>query len=184
MALTSKEAAETLFEIERTTRRSTAVFRYRESSPHFFIWAAAWAVGYVGTYVSPQHAGWIWLAVIGLGMTGSLLVGVRSDPKFLVSRSNGWRVMGVFAFIQGFITSVMLVMHGQGWEVGVLIPLLIGAMYAAIGLWAGLRYVIAGAAVMVLTLVGFFFVPQYLCLWMAVVGGGVLLLSGIWMRTV
>ena len=38
-------------------------------------------------------------------------------------------------------------------------------------------------AIAVLTLVGFFWLPQLFLLWMAVVGGGALIFAGLWLRT-
>jgi hypothetical protein len=44
--------------------------------------------------------------------------------------------------------------------------------------------VLAGVVVAALTLIGFFGLPQYFLLWMAVVGGGALILGGFWLRSV
>lgn len=184
MPLSSEEAAHTLSQVARAEQRSARVYIYRRSSSHLFIWAAAWVAGYAGTYLSPADANRIWLVVVLLGMAGSFVMGVRTTPKSELSRATGWRMLAAVTITQSFLASVMLVIHGQGWEMGVLVPLLVGALYAGIGVWAGLRYAACGVALMVLTLVGFFYLPQYFCLWMAVVGGGVLLLTGIWFRRV
>jgi hypothetical protein len=56
--------------------------------------------------------------------------------------------------------------------------------YVLTGLWSGLRFVVAGVAVAVLTLGGFFYLPQHFLLWEGFVGGGALILAGIWFRRV
>jgi hypothetical protein len=56
--------------------------------------------------------------------------------------------------------------------------------YVLIGLWAGMRFVITGIAVAALTLGGFFYLPAHFLLWMAAVGGGALILAGLWMRNI
>ena len=43
---------------------------------------------------------------------------------------------------------------------------------------------ILAALIAVLTLIGFFYLPVYFGLWMAVVGGGGLILGGLWLRSV
>jgi len=53
----------------------------------------------------------------------------------------------------------------------------------AVSLWAGLRYFLTGVAVVVLGLIGLYFIGPILY-WMAFVGGGALILAGFWFRTV
>jgi hypothetical protein len=62
---------------------------------------------------------------------------------------------------------------------------LTGAIHAALGLWVGLRYFVVGVLVMALALFGFYMIHgDLLLLWMAFLGGGALILSGFWFRTV
>jgi hypothetical protein len=55
--------------------------------------------------------------------------------------------------------------------------------YFLSGLWIGSRLAVTGLALAVLTLVGYYLFPAYFLLWMAVVGGGALILAGAWLRT-
>jgi hypothetical protein len=48
----------------------------------------------------------------------------------------------------------------------------------------GTRYVVSGIAVAALTLAGFFLLKQHFLLWMAAVGGGAMILAGLWLRRV
>jgi hypothetical protein len=57
--------------------------------------------------------------------------------------------------------------------------------YCLIGIWVrGARMLMAGMTLAALTLFGFFFLKQYFALWMAVVGGGGLVLGGFWLKSV
>ncbi|HVB86508.1 MAG TPA: hypothetical protein VNK23_07585 [Candidatus Dormibacteraeota bacterium] len=47
-----------------------------------------------------------------------------------------------------------------------------------------MRMAILGFAVGALTAGGYFSLPQYFLLWMAGVGGGALILGGLWLRKV
>jgi hypothetical protein len=60
--------------------------------------------------------------------------------------------------------------------------LMTGLVYAGVGIAFAPRYLWIGAAVFVASLVGFFFFHPWLAYWMAAVGGGGLLLSGLWLR--
>jgi hypothetical protein len=42
---------------------------------------------------------------------------------------------------------------------------------------------VTGIGMAALTLVGYYLFPAYFFFWMAVVGGGALMLAGLWLRT-
>jgi hypothetical protein len=67
-----------------------------------------------------------------------------------------------------------------GRQVGAFIPLVVAASYAVVGLWQGLRFIMAGMVFAGLTLAGFFLLPAHSAPWMAGVGGGALILAGCW----
>ena len=66
---------------------------------------------------------------------------------------------------------------------GAFVPMLMAAIYMVMGLWLGWRYSAIGGALAVLTLGGFFLLPVHFLLWMAFVGGGALILTGLWLRS-
>jgi hypothetical protein len=61
-------------------------------------------------------------------------------------------------------------------------PLLLSAIYASMGLWMGARYILLGAFLAAATLAAYLFFKEFFFVWMAVVGGGSILLTGLWMR--
>jgi hypothetical protein len=72
----------------------------------------------------------------------------------------------------------------SGMQIGSLFPLVIGWSYVVLGIWAGARLTFTGLFIVVLTLVGFFYLPAYFMLWMAFIGGGGLIAGGLWLRSV
>jgi hypothetical protein len=55
--------------------------------------------------------------------------------------------------------------------------------YMMAGVWFGRAFLVIGATIVVLTLIGYYFIPGIsLLLWMAAVNGGGLTLGGLWMR--
>jgi hypothetical protein len=62
------------------------------------------------------------------------------------------------------------------------ISLVVGLVYVGAGTVAGWRWVAVGGAVVALTLVGHLLLHDYYFAWMAVVGGGALILGGLWLR--
>jgi hypothetical protein len=54
-----------------------------------------------------------------------------------------------------------------GRQVGGFIPFVVVASYAVVGLWQGLRFIMAGAVIAGLTPAGFFLPPAHFAMWMA-----------------
>jgi hypothetical protein len=70
-------------------------------------------------------------------------------------------------------------------QVSAFFPILVALFYALVGIWVrGTRVLFAGFVVAALTLGGYFLLPQIFPLWMAVVGGGALIVGGFWLRSV
>jgi hypothetical protein len=132
--------------------------------------------------VSPAWAGAGWLVLVPLGViTGFFLV-----PRAAAKRQQmDWRYFGLAPILFAFIAGTYAVMSPvSGEQQAAFIPLLVGAIYAGMGLWLGVRFIIAGAVVTALTLGGYFWLHEHFQLWMAFVGGGALILAGLWFRRV
>jgi hypothetical protein len=68
-------------------------------------------------------------------------------------------------------------------ELGAFWPIYFMMFNCMAGLWFGRAFFVIGTAIIVLTLVGYFFVEgDAFLLWMAAVNGGGLILGGLWMR--
>jgi hypothetical protein len=180
MSLTPNEAADALRDIEKTGRRSGEAVGYRYAAPHFILWGLVWVAGYGGTDFFPRDAGMIWLGAIVLGAIASALVR-RTGAG---AGKSAWQTVGLVIIVALFIAATYLVM----WPVGpkqqaAFPPLLAGAAYSGMGLFAGVRWIVAGAAIAALTVAGFFLIREHYALFMAAVGGGGLVLAGLWMRS-
>jgi len=185
MPLTPNEAADALRDIEQTGRRSGEAFGYRISAPYLVIWGVVWIVGYSGTDLAPRYSGILWSSLIILATAINLFVGYRvSYHAGMGRKGNGWRYGALVAVFWLFLIATYTVFGEAGpRQQGAFVPLAIAAIYAGTGLWTGLRFVVLGGTVAALTLLGFFYVHEHFYLWMAVVGGGGLVLAGLWMRT-
>jgi hypothetical protein len=193
MSLSPDEAADALREIAAVETRSRRVYGYRQASPHLILWGVLWMVGYGLTAVWPFRATPIWIATVAIGLGNGFLIelsnAARRGAAEAASGSDAMRQRRAFpaiavatlVFIAGTI-AVMAPVSGK--QIGAFIPLVIAFGYVLRGIWGGLRYVVAGIAIAVLVLAGFFLLPAYFPLWMAVVGGGALILAGCWFRGV
>jgi hypothetical protein len=97
-----------------------------------------------------------------------------------------FRLLAVFLLFYGFgiLCSVVLGHFGPR-ELGAFWPIYFMLFYCIAGLWFGRAFIAIGLAIIVLTLIGYFFVEgAAFLLWMAAVNGGGLILSGLWMRRI
>lgn len=184
MSVTNSNAIQSLDEIERAQRRSAVAYGYEKASPHLILWGFIWAVGYCATYFRPQATAAVWPLLVLLGIAADFWIGRRTAAEG--SHTHSWRfvatMLGGFLF---FVTLFMIMPPRSGLQVGAIIPVFIGLCYAMGGIWKrGARFVLLGLAVWVLTLAGYFWVTQYFLLWMAAIGGGALVLGGLWLRRV
>ena len=189
MSLSQDQASESLKEIDRTSRRSAQAWGYANSSPFFVMWGAVWMVGYTGSDLYPRYAQPLWLGLTIAGVAGSMLIGrARSrdgEPHPGVNRNAGPRFLASFAAIGVFVAATYAIFgHASPAQQAAFTPLVVAMFYALLGIWKGLRFLITGIVVAALTLGGFFFLHQHFMLWMAAVGGGALVLAGLWLRKV
>ena len=192
MSLTPDQASDSLKEIERTGRRSAQAFSYASASPYFILWGIVWMVGYAGSEglrhtIGLHWAGTLWSTLTILGGIGCTVIGRRqAEGRGAVSRATDLRVLMSMAVIFVFMAALFAAIGRLANPVasGAIAPLVVAMFYALLGVWKGVRFLVAGAALAALTLGGLFWLPQYFLLWMAAVGGGSLVLVGLWLHKV
>jgi hypothetical protein len=196
MALSHDEAAQSLNEIARTEQRSSQALAYSNASPFFFIWGAVWVLGYSGTYAllrlleNPRFINWLWASLIVMGAIASANTGraqwhAQNPGAKALGREVGRRCLAGSLVIWLFVIGAALVIGPRFVAIqGAFIPLLIAMLYGLLGLFQGWRFVHASLAVTALTLGGWFLLPHFFLLWMALVGGGSLILVGIWLKKI
>jgi hypothetical protein len=183
MPLSPQDAAAALHDIEQAEQRSVRLHGYRQGSPHLILWGVLWAVGYGLTDLWPAHAPTIWAIVVPTGIVGGFIIlrAARSGAK----RVDVWRYCAVATTLGAFFSATFYVMGPvSGRQVSAFIPLFVATVYALASVWLGWRYAIAGVALAILTLAGFALLGRHFPLWMAGVGGGALVLAGLWLRRI
>lgn len=184
--ISAEEAANTLKEVASTEKRSAEAYSYSLSAPYCFVWSAVWFLGYGAEAVVPRsHPAWMWLGWwwMALTLTGAVVCTLIGRAQHAHRPGRSWRMAALFGIIWLFTLALFSVIHPKNdLQVGAYFPLLFSAVYTAVGLWMGMRYILVGAFVALATLGAYFFLREYFLFWMALVGGGALLLTGLWMR--
>jgi hypothetical protein len=182
MQISSDQALDALEQVQAAQQRISVLRGYGFAAPHFVLWGCIWFLGYLATYQWPAGASALGLTLDGVGVVGSALIG-RTGRAQGVRASQQWRVLGLMGTCVAFMMVTELVFQPrEAAQAAVFPPLLAAGIYIGLGLWRGLRWVIAGLVLAALALAGFFLMRPYLPLWLAVAGGGTLVLTGLWLR--
>ncbi|HEY2710283.1 MAG TPA: hypothetical protein VGI95_19755 [Caulobacteraceae bacterium] len=187
MTISKDDAALALSEIDAAGGRLREVTAYAQAAPFLVIWGLVWMACDLTDQFAPAFGyryGWT-LGVV-LGTLASTAVGVSMGRKKAQSANAGsWRYFASWLAIAGFIVSLFLVIPvTSGREVHSVFGLLFGFIYIVMGIWTGWRLVALGAALIALTLIGFYEIGHWYPLFMGLVSGGALLLGGLWLRRI
>jgi hypothetical protein len=196
MSLSPDQAAASLKEIERAGQRSAQALRYARSSPFFILWGVVWIIGYASSDLiqrlgyNPRLISWLWMGLSVAGMVCTILISSRQHRAQYAAderaeRHARLRWMGGALVVCLFVIAMGVVIGPHFGQVsGVFFPLLIAMFYGLTGIQRGVRFFFASITVTALTLGGYLYLQEYFLLWMAAVGGGSLILVGLWMRKI
>lgn len=181
MPIPPQEATGALHDIERAERRSATAYWYQKASPHLIMWGVIWIIGYATSYLRPQWSA-TWLVLVPAGFLVSFWISRRGASQG--ARALGWRYAATIIAIFLFMWALFAIMPPKsGVQAGAFFPLMVALYYAFLGIWKNAaRMAALGLALGALTVGGFFWLPPFFLLWMAGVGGGALILGGLWLR--
>ena len=186
MTVTRNDAATALHDVDSARRHSQTLFQYGLASPFLLLWGVLWIVaGGVGA-LSPDNAGLGWLVVDIAGFAGTgMLIAVQSRRYGEgAGRSRLFRCMATGAVLAVFVTLTMSVVAPvSDVEVLTLATLLVAAVYVIAGCWTGGRYAAVGAVLAGVAIGLFHLAPDLVPLVVPFVGGGTLILGGLWLRS-
>jgi hypothetical protein len=155
---------------------------YQHASLMLMLWGALTFVGYAISFAAPARGGNAFAVVFVAGILGSVAIGAWSRRRAGVNTFDARATAAIIAFIAFGLFWSNAVGHFTPRQLGAFWPTYFMLPYVIAGLWLGRAFVLIGAAVIALTLIGYFFTGPWFELWMAFVNGGGLLLGGFWMR--
>ena len=182
MPISQDEAASALKEIERTGNQVRTLQAYAGAAPHFFVWGLVWMFGYALSERMPESRNIIWACAITLGALSSIVFGRSSASSGAAQEHAPWRYAAISFGIAMFFGLSAMILKLDDHEIAAFIPLMFGGMYMLAGLFAGIRFAVCGAVLAIATTVGYLNAGEYFGYWMAAFGGGILLLTGFWLR--
>jgi hypothetical protein len=201
MNITQQEARQSLAQIEDALARTRNAIGQGASGGILILWGVIWALGFSADQFAHNWAQNLWPFLIATGAAGSWIFGARSRPG--IQSSIGARIGLFWLVLFAYAALWFLLLHSEsrpgrpGFHFVALSGLdsgpvqqQLGAFFATVpmfayvvgGLWLGRFFIWLGAGVTVLTVAGYFFVPDWFNLWMAVTGGGSLIAAGLYIR--
>jgi hypothetical protein len=183
MPISRDEAASALQEIERTESLSHRLQSYAGASPHFMLWGLVWMFGYALSEVVPDSRNLIWATGIAIGAVTSVAIG-RSQAGATARSANfsPWRYAAISGGIAMFFGIASMILKFDAREIDAFIPLMFSGMYLLAGLYVGARFAVCGAILAAAVATGYVNAGDHFGLWMAAFGGGILMLTGLWLR--
>ncbi len=180
MSMTPEEAQASLQAIQQITCQTRRTL-YQQAGYFPIIWGLVWAAGFLGyQFLRPLSASIIWIALLMLGGVTSGIVGARIGQQV---RSPGDARIGIFfavligyAYLWVWIARPLSLM-----QVELLLTLAIMFGMIVTGLWVRVSFpILLGIGVSVLAVVGYYALPAYFGIWMAIVTGGSFIGSGVY----
>jgi hypothetical protein len=180
-----KEAAQALDDIEHIVQRVRQSRIYDIASQIMIAAGVLVLAGNVANFITPRHSAVIWITVNVLTVASVAALATMGGRPAGVQGFD-FRMLAAFLLFYGFgILCCGVLGHYGPRELGAFWPIYFMLFYCIAGLWFGHAFMAIGVAIIVLTLIGYFFVEGgAFLLWMAAVNGGGLILSGLWMRRI
>jgi hypothetical protein len=190
MDISEKEAQDSLEQIQAVSAHTRKTIAAGYDSAVLMMWGLIGILGFLGTHFFLRWAWPIWMVLSGIGMITTFVVSWRqfssgNPVKVSAAEKIGWRIFlfWILLLVYMFIwLSILRPRHGIQLNAFILTTIMFA--YVVIGLWFKCYYMFwLGIGVTCTTLVGFYLIPpSYYCLWMAPMGGGAFLGTGLYLR--
>jgi hypothetical protein len=168
MTLDKNEAAQALAQIEHSRALSFSLYSYRMGAPYLILFGVMWLVADLLLEFKIGSPDRIWPLT---SLAGSLGCAVIAFAQFRRRRrgeaTNAWRALFINGLVFAFVAATFVIF----------------APFTG-RLWMGWRLLAVSAVLIGLSLFGFFQIHQHYEAYMAMVGGGCLILGGLWLRKV
>jgi len=182
----SENAQESLAAIEEVMSQTRKAVASTYANPLLILWGILWVASFTAAQFYLVYADYIFWGMSAVGGVGSFIIGriCHTRPLVKTSMRSGWRLVWFWTllFLYAFVWLAILAPF-NGMQLNAVFATTAMFGYVVIGLWFCSYFMVwLGLAVTAMTLIGFYFLPHYYCLWMAVTGGGAILCTGLYIR--
>jgi hypothetical protein len=187
MNVSTTEAEEALAAIQDMVKKTRRTISSSGAYLFLIVWGVVWLLGFLGSqFLSPTIAGYAWMVLDTLGGILSAVLGIRMGRGVRRSTPNttGKRI-AVFWLLLFFycLAAVAVSLPAGGKQLSMYIILFVMVGWIAMGLLLSFGSIWTGLVITGLALVGYFLLPGIFFLWMAILGGGGMIVLGFYIRS-
>ena len=186
MDLTPTEAQQALEAIQAVAKRTQRVIANSGAYAFLIIWGFVWLIGFSANhFFSGPTVGYIWMALDTLGGVLSVVMGIRfgrvirSGSGAKAGRRIGyfWLLLFLYCLLLLVVVSPLDMKEGA-----MVIVLFVMIGWIAMGLLLSATSIWWALVITAVALLGYYLLPSYFYLWMAILGGGGMILLGFYIR--
>jgi hypothetical protein len=186
MNISSSEASEALEAIQKMMRKTKRTLSSSGGYQFFILWGAIWLIGFLSSqFIKNEFAGYIWAGLDTLGGLLSAFIGIRIGRTTRKDSTSPSIRFGAFWWLLMMLCGLaILVVWPIDWkQVAILITLFAMIGWIAFGLLLSAGSVKLALAIIVLALVGYYLLPDFFYLLMAILGGGGMIAFGLFIQS-
>jgi len=186
MNISSTEAEEALAAIQTMTQRTRHSIASGSAYISLIITGIVWLIGFTATqFLTAPLIVWIWIVTSAVGSAFATFMGIRAGKRVHIASAavTGKRILTFWGLLILFTAAIISVVHPtDGKQITLLIILfaMIGQM--GMGLLLSFSATWWTVPVAAVALLGYFLVPDWFYLWMGLLGGGVMIILGLYIR--
>lgn len=187
MNITPDEAEEALAAINRMAQKTRRAIASSNAHISLITTGIVWLIGFMSAqFLTGKILVYIW---IGLSVVGSILatvLNIRGSGRVHNPGAGAtakrialiWLMLAIFC-----VAAILVAWPIDGKQLTVFIVLFVMIGYLMTGLLLSYLSIWPGVIIIALMLAGYFLLPQYFFLWMALLGGGGMIALGIYIRS-
>jgi len=184
----SENARQSLAIVDDVMAQTRKAIASTYANPLLILWGIIWVVAFTAVHFYLDYAYQIFTSLNAVGGVGTFVIfwifRTRPSVRTPASQRMDWRLLWfwILLFVYVFIWLAILAPF-SGLQLNAVLATAAMFAYIVMGLWFGSFFMVwLGLAVTATTLIGFYFLPHYYCLWMAFTGGGAILCTGLYIR--
>lgn len=188
MNISQEDARKSLSTVQDVIVQTHRAIASAYANPLLILWGVLCIIAFTAAHFYLAHAFYIFMVMNVVGGIGTAVICWVFHSKAPIQDSSypriGWRIALLWILLYVYVTIwLFLLAPFSALQCNAVICTAAMFAYIVIGLWFDSPFMIVlGLAVTVATLVGFYLLTPYYCLWMALTCGGATLGTGLYIR--
>ena len=186
MNISPSEAEEALAAIQTMTQKTRQSIASGSAYVSLIITGVVWLIGFTATqFLTPPLIVWIWIVTSIVGSALATFIGIRAGKRIRIASSavTGKRIATFWVLLILFAAAIIAVAHPtDGKQITLLIILLAMIGQMGMGLLLSFSATWWTVPVAAVAMLGYFFALDWFFLWMGLLGGGTMIILGLYIR--